>query len=149
MSPFLLGADHLHPSQHFSSFAGWTFTGLFLPAFVPGHWHAAAGSGEELMQSTHTGYIWTKAWQHAGWATLCLLSLQRNKTTWAWSITHEPFNQAAILLTQNLLLSFFFTKTREKTVSIPRSDTLIQTQPNQNGFKIISFIVVNHSYFIT
>lgn len=77
MSPALWAADNVHLSQHFFSL-GWTFTGLLLQAFVPGHWHAASASPRELMQSTHTGYIPTKAWQHAGWAALRFLSLPRN-----------------------------------------------------------------------
>lgn len=128
MSPFLVGVDHLRPSQHFSSFAGWTFTGSSCRPLCQVIDMQQRLRGEELTQLTHTGYIPTKAWQHAGWATLRLLSLPRNETTWAWSITREPSDEA-ILLPQNPVLSFSFTKTREKTVSVPRSDTLVRQQP--------------------
>lgn len=66
MRPFLLGVDRLHPSQRFSPVAAELSQASSCRPLCQVIDMQQRLRGEEFPQSTHTGYIPTKAWQHAG-----------------------------------------------------------------------------------
>lgn len=95
----------------------------------------------KLTQSTHTGYILTKAWQHAGWAAPSPQFSFTAKEQKDESLIHHPWAFFhSMQLPQNLHYHFYSLKL-EKYPSVPRSVTLIKPQPEQNYFKMFSFLL--------
>lgn len=148
MSPVLLGADHLHPSQPFSLLSQAELSQAsscrLLCQVIDMQQRVC---WEELMPATHTGYIPTKAWQHAGLS--CPPSPFTAKEQNDVSPIHHPSapwrTSQPFYYHTTFYLQFSSPKLEEKKkpVSIPRSDTLISQQ--LNSFKIISFNIMTQS----
>lgn len=108
------------------SFRGLNFHRPLLAGLCARSLTCSGGFAGELTQSTHTGYIPTKAWQRAGRATPRLRSLPGNQKTRACSITHDPsVTPGSHSASTKPLLSFLFTKTRKKTKKKNRSRSQI------------------------